>query len=32
MASSDKVIQPEVIGNSWTMDGLRAISRWSKTS
>ncbi len=32
MASSDKVVQPDVIGNSWTMDGLRAISRWSKTS
>ena len=30
MASTKDVIQPETIGNSWTMDGLRAISRWSK--
>ena len=32
MATTDKVIQPEKMGNNWTMDGLRAISRWSKTS
>ncbi len=32
MACNDKVVQPEKIGNSWTMDGLRAIPRWSKTS
>lgn len=32
MASTDKVIQPDTIGNNLTMDGLRAVSRWSKTS
>ncbi len=32
MATTDKVMQPKTVGNSWTMDGLRAVSRWSKTS
>ncbi|MGB0846623.1 MAG: ABC transporter substrate-binding protein [Thiolinea sp.] len=30
-ASSDKVSQPEQMGNNWPLDGNRAIQRWWKT-